>query len=148
MTDDDMQLVREYATNQSEQAFEELVGRYVNLVYSAAMRHVRDPHLAEEITQAAFVIFARKAGTLGAKTILPSWLHRTAVYVAADALKLQRRRERREQEAYMQSQFNEPEDEFWPQIAPLLDAAIAGLSEKDRHAVVLRFFQNKSLRET
>lgn len=148
MANDDMELVRAYAANRSEQAFETLVGRYVNLVYSAAMRQVRDPHLAEEITQAVFVILVRKAGTLGANTILPSWLHRTAGYCAADALKIQCRRRQREQEAYMQSLSNETEVETWLQIAPLLDAAIAGLAEKDRHAIVLRFFQNKSLRET
>jgi RNA polymerase sigma factor (sigma-70 family) len=143
----DMELVRAYADGRSEQAFATLVTRYVNFVYSTALRQVRDPHLAEEITQAVFVVLARKAGTLGADTILPGWLHRTAGYCAADALKMQRRREQREQEAYMQSQLNEPENETWLQIAPLLDKAIAGLSEKDRDAIVLRFFQNKSLNE-
>ena len=140
-----MEFVRAYAADRSEQAFETLVGRYVNLVYSTAMRQVRDPHLAEEITQAVFIILARKAGKLGVNTILPSWLHRTAGFCAADALKIQRRRAQREHEAYMQSQLNEPDDEMWRQIAPLLDAAIARLSDKDRHAIVLRFFQNKSL---
>jgi RNA polymerase sigma factor (sigma-70 family) len=144
---DDMELVRAYVVSRSELAFETLVSRYVNFVYSTALRQVRDPHLAEEITQAVFIILARKAGTLGTNTILPGWLHRTAGYGAADALKMQRRREQREQEAYMQSQLNEPETEVWPQIAPLLDRAIAGLDEKDRDAIVLRFFQDKSLNE-
>src|ERR1700690_1316921 len=103
MMNDDMALVREYAASQSETAFETLVGRPVNLVYSAALRQVRDPHLAEEISQAAFVIPARKAGSLGSKTILSGWLYRTARFAAADALKTQRRRQRREQEACMQS---------------------------------------------
>jgi RNA polymerase sigma factor (sigma-70 family) len=150
MTTDDMALVRDYAARQSEPAFETLVTRYVNLVYSAALRQVRDPHLAEEVTQAVFIILARKAGSLGPKTILPSWLHRTACFTAGDALKIQLRRARREQEAHMQSLLNEPQsaaDEAWPQIAPLLDAAIAGLNEKERHAIVLRFFENKSLLE-
>ena len=147
MATDDMELVRDYAARQSEPAFETLVARYVNLIYSAALRQVGDPHLAEEVTQAVFIILARKAGSLGAKTILPSWLHRTACYTAADALKIQRRRAQREQEAHMQSLLNEPENETWTQIAPLLDTAIAGLNEKDRHAIVLRFFEKKSMSE-
>src|SRR5690348_13942840 len=128
---DDMDLVREYASLKSEPAFETLVSRYVNLVYSTALRQARDPHLAEEIAQAVFVLLARKAKSLGPTTILSSWLYRTAVFVTADSLKLERRRTHREQEAYMQSTLNGPEEETWGQIAPLLDAAISALGEKD-----------------
>ncbi len=147
MNGDDMVLVREYAARQSEAAFETLVHRHVNLVYSAALRQVGDPHLAEEVAQAVFVILARKADKLGAGTILPSWLHRTACFVAADAVKARFRRTQREQEAQMQSWLNDPQSETgeaWRQIAPLLDAAIADLGERDRQVIVLRFFENKS----
>ena len=82
---DDMALVREYAASQSEQAFETLVSRHVNLVYSAALRQARDADLAQEITQAVFIILARKAGSLSPKTILSGWLYRTARFAAADA---------------------------------------------------------------
>jgi RNA polymerase sigma factor (sigma-70 family) len=143
----DMELIREYVDRRSEPAFETLVSRYINLVYSAAIRQVRDPHLAEEITQAVFIILARKAATLGPDTILPGWLHRTAGYAAADALKSLRRRAQREQEAYMQSILNEPEPDHWPQIAPVLDDALARLREPDRNAIVLRYFENKNLQE-
>ena len=147
MMTDDLALIREYARHNSETAFAELVQRHVHLVYSVALRQVRDAHLAEEITQAVFIILARKAKSLGDQTVLPGWLCRTARYAGADALKQQRRRQQREQEAHMQSVTNEPEPAAWTHIAPLLDTALDRLGEKDHNAIVLRYFQNKNLDE-
>ena len=103
MTNDDMELVRQYAEHQGENAFATLVSRHINLVYSAAWRQVRDPHLAEEVAQTVFIILARKAGSLSPRTILPGWLFRTVRYVAGAALKHEARRQQREQEAFMES---------------------------------------------
>ena len=153
MLNDDIALLREYARTNSESAFATLVSRHLNLVYSVALRQVRDAHLAEEITQAVFIILARKADSLGDQTILPGWLCRTARYASANALKIQMRRQRREQEAFMQSQLqdlsrqSEATAETWNQIAPLLDGAMEKLGQKDHDALVLRFFENKTFAE-
>ena len=147
MMTDDMDLVRQYARCGSEEAFATLVSRHVNLVYSVALRQVRDPHLAEEITQTVFLILARKAGSLGPKTVISGWLYRTARYAAAKALTLRRRRQDREQEAYMRSQLDENQTDTWSDMEPLLETAIGQLGQSDQNALALRFFEGLSFKE-
>jgi uncharacterized protein (TIGR03435 family) len=144
---DDIALLRKYVDHGSEDAFATLVARHINKVYSVALRHTRNPHEAEEITQAVFVILAKKSRQLGKGVILSGWLYQAARLTAMTFLRSEIRRTRREQEAQMQKFSNEPEVEVWRQIAPLLDMAMAGLKEKDRHVIVLRYFDGLSLRE-
>jgi len=142
-----MTLVREFAASRSDQVFDALVERHIGLVHSAAMRQAGDPNLAEDITQAVFIILARKAAALGPKTVLPAWLYRTTRYAAADMLKARRRRLAREREAQMQSSLNQPDGNPWEQLAPVLDDAMAELGEMDRTALVLRYYENKTNHE-
>jgi RNA polymerase sigma factor (sigma-70 family) len=148
MTTDDMELVRQYVAGQSEAAFAALVSRHTNLVYSAALRRVGNSQLAEEVTQAVFIILARKANTLSQHTVLSGWLYRMAGYVSGHAFKQELRRQRREQEAYMQSTLNDAETEnLWRQLAPLLEETMLRLGQTDRDALVLRFFEGCDMKE-
>ena len=144
---DDIALLRQYTEQNSEEAFAALVSRHVNKVYSVALRHTRNPHQAEEITHAVFVILAKKSGQLGKKVVLSGWLYETSRLTAVTFIRSEIRRARREQQAHMQNLLNEADTDVWPKIAPLLDAAMAGLSETDRHAIVLRFFDGKNMKE-
>src|SRR5213593_4742432 len=108
---DDFELLDAYAGRGSESAFTEIVERHKGLVYASALRQTGDAGLAEEITQAVFIVLARKAATLKPETILSGWLFRATRFAAADALKRERRRVRREQEAMNGSAQDEPPDE-------------------------------------
>src|SRR5437867_766086 len=141
-TMNDWELLQAYAARRSERAFEVLVSRYLALVYSSALRQVRDPHLAEEVSQAVFVILSRKAGRISRSTLLPGWLFRTTRFVAAKAVRGELRRQWRERKA-VEMQPDTPSAEKWNNLEPMLDEAIAHLSAKDRDAVLLRYFQGK-----
>jgi len=143
---DDFELLADYAGNGSEAAFTALVERHISVVHSAALRQVRDSHLAEEVTQVVFVLLARKARTFRRGVILSAWLLRATRFTSTNLLVGQFRRIRREQEA-VQMQNNAPDDSAWEQIAPLLDEAMSRLAEKDRNVLALRFFEQKSLEE-
>lgn len=143
----DWELLQEYAKHRSEAAFTELVHRHLNWVYSAARRQVGDPHLAEDVTQAVFVLLARKAGRLRLGTIVAGWLFRTTRFVAARAARNEYRRKRREEAASAMNAITIPPNDTWNQLAPHLDQAVAALSATDRSAILLRFYEKKSLRE-
>jgi uncharacterized protein (TIGR03435 family) len=144
---DDSALLRDYVKNHSDDAFAALVTRHINLVYSVAMRAVGDPHGAEEITQAVFIILAKKAAQLRSGNALSSWLFQTTRLTAGNFLRSEMRRHRREQEAHMQMISDGPEPDLGPEITPLLDNAVAALNEKDRRAILLRFYEGKNLSE-
>lgn len=144
----DQQLLRDYSENRSETAFAELVRRYVDFVYSAALRLVCDGHLADDVTQGVFVALAQNARQMGNRPVLAGWLHRVAQNLAANTVRSEvRRRDRERESAHMNELLSSEEDASWDLIAPHLDAALGELNETDRNAVWLRYFQRKSARE-
>jgi RNA polymerase sigma factor (sigma-70 family) len=141
----DQQLLRDYTDCRSEAAFDELVRRHIDFVYSAALRMVRDAHLAEDVTQGTFVALAHNARQLTDRPVLSGWLHRTTQNLAANTVRSAVRRRAREQEAAAMNEMHcaEP-DAPWERIAPHLDNALNELTEAERDALLLRYFQRKA----
>src|SRR4051812_1182536 len=96
----DFQLIREYVQEGSEAAFGELVARYTNLIYSAAVRQVGSPDLARDVAQCVFSDLAQKAPMLlrksGKHASLVNWLYRSSRFVAAKYQRSAYRRHTRE----------------------------------------------------
>ena len=137
----DAQLLRAYAEDRSDAAFTELVRRHVDFTYSAAVRMVRDTHLAEDVTQGVFVALAKSASQLLEHPVLSGWLHRTAQNIAAQTVRTIERRRAREQEAAIMNELLSTEsDASWEAIAPHLDAALGELNEADRDALLSALF--------
>ena len=141
----DKELMREFTENNSEVAFSELVSRYINLVYSVALRYMANGEDAQDVTQAVFIILAKKAVKLRERTTLTGWLYETTRLAAAGCLRARARRQTHEQEAAMESNLNESApDPVWHQLAPHLEDAMSRLGAKDRALLALRFFENKT----
>jgi len=147
---DDAELLSRYAAEQSEAAFAEFTRRHVDLVHSAALRLVNgDIHAAQDVTQQVFTEVARQAKRLARHPALVGWLYTTTRLMALRMNRTEQRRQAREQEANMMNQLlrddTPPAD--WNRLQPVIEDAMHELDDRDRHAVLLRFFQNKTLNE-
>jgi RNA polymerase sigma factor (sigma-70 family) len=140
----DAMLVQEYAESRSPRPLAELAARHADWVYSAALRMMHDADLAQDVTQAAFLVLVQKAQTLG-DTPVNAWLFRVTRFAAKHALRDRARRKKHEGMAAMM--FKTQSAETWMAVAPLLDELVGRLNESDRRAILLRFYQGKSMAE-
>src|SRR5687768_11214791 len=138
------ELLREFATKGSEVAFTELVRRTIGFVYAAALRQTGgDVHLAKDVTQGVYLALACRANSLLRHTVLYGWLHTTTRFVATKAVRTQARWQRREREANLMITSRDA-DPDWEELRPVIDEALHELDEKDRTALLLRFFDGRS----
>jgi RNA polymerase sigma factor (sigma-70 family) len=141
----DAELLRDYAANKSETAFGEIVRRYADFVYSAALRQTGNGEQARDVAQTVFVDLARKADSLRANTVLIGWLCQGARLAALEQLRKDQRRSQRERQAMELLDNSSDAAGDWRAVQPALDEAIASLGHEDRDALLLRFFKNESL---
>jgi RNA polymerase sigma factor (sigma-70 family) len=141
----DAALLTDFARRGREEAFNELTRRHAGFVYASALRQVRDPATAHDITQAVFIALARKAGSLTNETVLSGWLFRSVRYLVLDLHRRAARRTSRENEAapMLYEKDSADSEELSQRFEGHLDAALAALGNADRKAVLLRFFDRK-----
>lgn len=140
--------LHEFARSRSADAFRRVVTQHVDAVYAHCLRRLDDPAAAEDATQAVFVMLARKASTLSARTVLGGWLYVTAQNVCHNARRAQSRRDHHERKAAaMRQEVSDASPAEWGDVRAVLDDAIAGLATGLRDAVVLRFLEGRSMAE-
>src|SRR5829696_2029005 len=144
----DSELLRRYGESQCEAAFTELVERYINIVYSAARRQVGgDAHLAKDVTQRVFIDLAQKARSIRPDTVLTGWLYSRTRFAATKAVRTEQRWHAREEKAMELSPQEPPLEPVWEELQPVLDTVMHELNERDRNAVLLRYFEGRPLAE-
>ncbi|HEX2852148.1 MAG TPA: sigma-70 family RNA polymerase sigma factor [Opitutaceae bacterium] len=147
---DDAELLRRYAQDRSEEAFTEFVQRHLNLVYAAALRRLSgDSHRAADVAQIVFTAAARDAARLSRHAALTGWLYSAARNASIDAIRSEHRREQREQAALFmhEAEVTPPSGTTWEELRPVLDDAMDELDERDRDAVLQRYFEGTSFGE-
>lgn len=145
----DFDLLREFVRSGDQAAFSDVVGRHLDLVYATALRKVEDAGAAQEIAQNVFSALTRKAWRFAPDDSLPAWLYKTTLLEAKEWLRGELRRRRREQTAVeLGTTMKTPDEQTaFRALLPLLDEALLSLREKDRTALLLRFYESQSLRD-
>ena len=145
----DAELLADWLNHQREPAFHALVARYAGLVHMAAKRTSGDESLAAETSQLVFILLARKAKSLASRNSLAGWLHLTAIMQAKNLLRQHRRESHKRQllQSAMETASPNTSADLWQEMQPVLDDALASLSDKDREALLLRFYRSLTIRE-
>ncbi|MCW5552723.1 MAG: sigma-70 family RNA polymerase sigma factor [Verrucomicrobiae bacterium] len=145
----DFELLQRFARHGEQTAFADVVRRHLDLVIATALRKLTEPHAAQEVAQNVFTVLARKAWQFAPDDSLPAWLHKTALLESKSWLRGELRRRRREQTAAeLGTTMKTPDDQpAFNALVPLLDEALLSLREKDRTALLLRFYESQSLRD-
>jgi RNA polymerase sigma factor (sigma-70 family) len=149
-TTDDWELLAAYGHRRSEEAFARLVARYADLVFHTAYRRARgDRQLAEDVTQAVFIVLARSAATLKPTGSLAAWLHKTALYATNTALRAEGRRRRHERAAARDARVATRGDSV-SNAGPteLVEQELHRLPAADRQVLAMHYLEGRTTAQT
>jgi RNA polymerase sigma factor (sigma-70 family) len=141
---DDGQLLRQFADTRDEACFRTVVGRYIGFVYAVSLRRLRDPHSAQDATQAVFIALARKAAAVAEAPSVMGWLHRSTCYETRNLMRARANRIARETEALQLGTTSPQAAPVANAIEAVLDDVLEILPNQDREAVLARYFSEQS----
>jgi RNA polymerase sigma-70 factor, ECF subfamily len=133
----DAELLQRYLEGDAE-AFNDLMRRHEDRVFSICLRMLRDREAALDATQDTFITVFRKAGTFAGRSAFSTWLYRVAVNTCYDQVRRTRR--------HVAEPLGEGKDPVDPSAAdefasaelrPEIEAALQALPVEFRAAVVL-----------
>jgi RNA polymerase sigma factor (sigma-70 family) len=144
----DWDLLEQFTQSRCERAFGELVARHSGLVYATCRRRLRDPHLAEDATQAVFVVLARRPPARHRGSVLSGWLYQTAIYTCNNMIRSERLHRRHERRAIVERERAfAPSPRVSAEVEVQLDNAMSSLSASDRSVLLMRYYENLDLRQ-
>jgi RNA polymerase sigma factor (sigma-70 family) len=140
----DQQLLQRFRQDREEAAFAALVRRHGPLVLGVCRRVLHQEQDAEDVFQATFLVLARKAGAVGRRASLGTWLHQVAYHMALRARKRVSARRQREQRS-ARHQVTDPLAEVsGRELLALFDEELQALPEVERQALVLCYLEGKT----
>jgi RNA polymerase sigma factor (sigma-70 family) len=143
----DEQLLRQFAGQHDEQAFEALVRRHALLVWRVCRRLLDHAQDAEDAVQATFLVLARRAGAIRKPGSLASWLHGVACRIARRARAAARRRQSHERQAAREVVADPAREAAWRELGRVVEEELHGLPEKYRLPLLLCYWEGKTHEE-
>jgi RNA polymerase sigma factor (sigma-70 family) len=140
----DRDLLDRFIAQHDEAAFAALVERHGAMVLGTCRRLLRNAHDAEDASQAAFLVLARKAASIRKQESLAGWLHGVACHVAANLKREAARRSAREASRQTEPAADAAVEVSWREMQGLLDEELARLPEHYRSALVLCYLEGKT----
>ncbi len=143
----DAQLLTRWLAHRDEAAFELLLWRHGPTVRGVCRRLLQRPQDIEDAFQATFLVFLRKAGTIGKRDAVASWLYKVAYRIALDARRLAARQELLDGKDVLVPAPQTADALAWRDVRPVLDDEVNRLPHRYRRVFVLCYLQGKSNEE-